>query len=161
MTAWKGGARSANGLVSRSATCSMPWASTARPALLCSAAGIVGHPQPVEGDFDADYDPEFVAPTSIEQVPVKEQPDMLTQAAMEFCLADAFHPQTILAYALNGGPLPMGNGAPLRLRVERQLGYKHAKFVWRIEVVADLGGVHGGKGGFWEDLMGYEWYAGI
>lgn len=76
-------------------------------------------------------------------------------------LVDAFHPQTILAYALNDEALPVRNGAPLRLRVERQLGYKHAKYIMRIEAVADLGRVYGGKGGFWEDSTGYEWYAGI
>lgn len=76
-------------------------------------------------------------------------------------LIDAFHPQTILAWALNDSLLPVGNGAPLRLRVERQLGYKHAKYVERIEAVADLSAVRGGKGGYWEDRSGYEWYAGI
>jgi DMSO/TMAO reductase YedYZ molybdopterin-dependent catalytic subunit len=75
-------------------------------------------------------------------------------------LLDAFHPQTILAYELNGKPLPVQNGAPLRLRVERQLGYKQAKYIVGIDVVASLGGIRGGKGGFWED-QGYEWYAGI
>jgi DMSO/TMAO reductase YedYZ molybdopterin-dependent catalytic subunit len=75
-------------------------------------------------------------------------------------LIDAFHPQTILAYELNGKPLPVANGAPLRLRVERQLGYKHAKYLMRIEVVQSLAVIGGGKGGFWED-RGYEWYAGI
>jgi DMSO/TMAO reductase YedYZ molybdopterin-dependent catalytic subunit len=75
-------------------------------------------------------------------------------------LLDAFHPQTLLAYGLNGKPLPVQNGAPLRLRVERQLGYKHAKYVMSIDVVASLKGIRGGKGGFWED-QGYEWYAGI
>jgi DMSO/TMAO reductase YedYZ molybdopterin-dependent catalytic subunit len=75
-------------------------------------------------------------------------------------LIDAFHPQTILAYDLNGKPLPVANGAPLRLRVERQLGYKHAKYVMRIEVTGDLAQISGGKGGFWED-RGYEWYAGV
>ena len=75
-------------------------------------------------------------------------------------LFDAFHPQTILAYALNGKELPIGNGAPLRLRVERQLGYKQAKFVMRIEAASGLAHVGAGKGGFWED-RGYEWYAGI
>ncbi|OYX04396.1 MAG: molybdopterin-binding protein [Caulobacter vibrioides] len=75
-------------------------------------------------------------------------------------LIDAFHPQTILAYDLNGQPLPMANGAPLRLRVERQLGYKMAKFVMRIEAVESLAGIGRGKGGFWPD-QGYEWYAGI
>jgi DMSO/TMAO reductase YedYZ molybdopterin-dependent catalytic subunit len=75
-------------------------------------------------------------------------------------LMDAFHPQTLLAYELNGKRLPVANGAPLRLRVERQLGYKHAKYVMRIEAVQDLNHIGGGKGGFWED-RGYEWYAGI
>jgi DMSO/TMAO reductase YedYZ molybdopterin-dependent catalytic subunit len=75
-------------------------------------------------------------------------------------LIDAYHPQSILAYDMNGGPLEVKFGAPLRLRVERQLGYKHAKYVMRIEAVADLAGIGGGKGGFWED-RGYEWYAGI
>jgi DMSO/TMAO reductase YedYZ molybdopterin-dependent catalytic subunit len=75
-------------------------------------------------------------------------------------LLDAFHPQTLLAYELNGKPLPVPNGAPLRLRVERQLGYKHAKYIMGLELVAGLGGIRGGKGGFWED-RGYEWYAGI
>jgi DMSO/TMAO reductase YedYZ molybdopterin-dependent catalytic subunit len=73
---------------------------------------------------------------------------------------DAFHPQTILAYELNDETLPIANGAPLRLRVERQLGYKMAKYVMRIEIVDDLSRMAGGKGGYWED-QGYEWYAGI
>jgi len=76
-------------------------------------------------------------------------------------LIDAFHPQTILAYGMNRRRLPVRHGAPLRLRVERQLGYKHAKFIHRIEAVASLAGVHGGRGGFWEDTNDYEWYAGI
>lgn len=76
-------------------------------------------------------------------------------------LVDAFHPQTILAWALNGRLLPVENGAPLRLRVERQLGYKHAKYVERIEAVESLASIHGGKGGYWEDRSDYEWYAGI
>jgi DMSO/TMAO reductase YedYZ molybdopterin-dependent catalytic subunit len=75
-------------------------------------------------------------------------------------LADAFHPQTILAYALNGQPLPVAHGAPVRLRVERQLGYKQAKYVMRVQVVDSFAGISGGKGGFWED-QGYAWYAGI
>jgi DMSO/TMAO reductase YedYZ molybdopterin-dependent catalytic subunit len=75
-------------------------------------------------------------------------------------LLDAAHPQTILAYALNDEPLPVKNGAPLRLRVERQLGYKQAKYLMRIDVVERLDNIRGGKGGYWEDL-GYEWYAGI
>jgi DMSO/TMAO reductase YedYZ molybdopterin-dependent catalytic subunit len=75
-------------------------------------------------------------------------------------LEDAFHPQTILAYELDGEPLPIKNGAPLRLRLERQLGYKMAKYVMRLEIVEDLSRIAGGKGGYWED-QGYEWYAGI
>jgi DMSO/TMAO reductase YedYZ molybdopterin-dependent catalytic subunit len=75
-------------------------------------------------------------------------------------LADAYHPQTILAYDMNGKPLKEAYGAPLRLRVERQLGYKMAKFVMRIEAVGSFAGIYGGKGGYWED-RGYQWYAGI
>lgn len=76
-------------------------------------------------------------------------------------LIDAFHPQTILAYHLNDAPLPIANGAPLRLRVERQLGYKQAKYLTGIEAVARLDTFRGGKGGFWEDRADYQWYAGI
>ncbi|KAA0124156.1 molybdopterin oxidoreductase [Methylobacterium sp. P1-11] len=75
-------------------------------------------------------------------------------------LYDAVNPQTILAYDLNGKPLPVSNGAPLRLRVERQLGYKQAKYVMRVELVESLAGIGQGGGGYWED-RGYEWYAGI
>ncbi|GJE52194.1 Putative protein-methionine-sulfoxide reductase subunit YedZ1 [Methylobacterium tardum] len=75
-------------------------------------------------------------------------------------LYDAVNPQTILAYDLNGKPLPVSNGAPLRLRVERQLGYKQAKYVMRVEMVESLAGIGQGSGGYWED-RGYEWYAGI
>ena len=76
-------------------------------------------------------------------------------------LIDAFHPQTILAWGMNGHPLDVGHGAPLRLRVERQLGYKQAKYVMRIEAVASLAGINGGNGGTWEDAIGYQWYAGV
>jgi DMSO/TMAO reductase YedYZ molybdopterin-dependent catalytic subunit len=75
-------------------------------------------------------------------------------------LEDAFHQQTILAYDMNDAPLPVPHGAPIRVRVERQLGYKMAKYVMRIEVVHDIRDIRGGRGGYWEDL-GYEWYAGI
>jgi len=75
-------------------------------------------------------------------------------------LFDAFHPQTILAHAMNNRPLAIPHGAPIRLRVERQLGYKQAKYVMAIEVTDRLNHIGGGKGGFWED-RGYEWYAGI
>ena len=73
---------------------------------------------------------------------------------------DALHPQTIIAHALNGEPLPVKNGAPLRLRLERQLGYKHAKYLTAIEAVASLDRIGQGGGGYWEDL-GYQWYAGV
>ena len=73
---------------------------------------------------------------------------------------DALHPQTILAYEINDRPLPVEYGAPLRLRVERQLGYKMAKYVMRVELVETFAAFGRGKGGYWED-RGYEWYAGI
>lgn len=75
-------------------------------------------------------------------------------------LVDAIHPQTILAYDMNGEKLSVAHGAPLRLRVERQLGYKMAKYVMRIEAVASLESIGDGNGGYWED-NGYAWYAGI
>jgi DMSO/TMAO reductase YedYZ molybdopterin-dependent catalytic subunit len=75
-------------------------------------------------------------------------------------LIDAYHPQTLLAYEMNDRPLPIPHGAPLRLRVERQLGYKQAKYVMRLEAVSDFSHIGRGNGGFWED-RGYEWYAGI
>ena len=75
-------------------------------------------------------------------------------------LDDAFHPQTIVAHQLNGEPLPVRNGAPLRVRIERQLGYKHAKYLTAIEAVASFDDIEGGGGGYWED-RGYQWYAGI
>ena len=75
-------------------------------------------------------------------------------------LVDVRHPQTILAYEMNGQTLPVPHGAPLRLRVERQLGYKQAKYIRRIEAVESFAHIGGGKGGYWED-RGYEWYAGI
>ena len=75
-------------------------------------------------------------------------------------LIDARHPQTILAWAMNGEVLPVPHGAPLRLRVERQLGYKQAKYIRRIEVVESFAHLGRGKGGYWED-RGYEWFAAI
>lgn len=75
-------------------------------------------------------------------------------------LVDARHPQTILAYAMNDKPLPVANGAPLRVRVERQLGYKMAKYIRRIELVSAFDDVGLGRGSYWAD-QGYEWYAGI
>ncbi len=76
-------------------------------------------------------------------------------------LIDAYHPQTILAWGMNGDTLGVGHGAPLRLRVERQLGYKQAKYIMRMELVDSLATIGAGKGGYWEDIAGYQWYAGI
>ena len=73
---------------------------------------------------------------------------------------DANHPQTILAYAMNDRALPVAHGAPLRLRIETQLGYKHAKYIRKIEFVRSYEKIAAGKGGYWED-QGYAWYAGI
>ena len=75
-------------------------------------------------------------------------------------MVDALHPQTILAYEMNDQSLPIEHGAPLRLRVETQLGYKMAKYIQRIEFVENFKEIGQGKGGYWED-RGYEWYAGI
>ena len=75
-------------------------------------------------------------------------------------LAGAFHPQTILAHAMNDQPLAVAHGAPMRVRVERQLGYKQPKYVMRIHVADSLAGLGQGRGGYWED-RGYQWYGGI
>lgn len=75
-------------------------------------------------------------------------------------VVQAHHPQTLLATGLNGTPLDADHGAPVRLRVPTQLGYKSAKWVSRIEVVGTFATIAGGHGGYWED-QGYEWYAGI
>jgi DMSO/TMAO reductase YedYZ molybdopterin-dependent catalytic subunit len=75
-------------------------------------------------------------------------------------LVDAMHPQTLLAFEMNDRPLPIAHGAPLRLRVERQLGYKMAKYIMRIEAIESFAELGQGKGGYWED-RGYQWYAGI
>jgi DMSO/TMAO reductase YedYZ molybdopterin-dependent catalytic subunit len=74
-------------------------------------------------------------------------------------LISARHPQTILAYGLNGQTLPVANGAPLRVRIEQQLGYKMAKYIRAIEIVDSFAKIAGGNGGYWED-QGYDWYAG-
>jgi DMSO/TMAO reductase YedYZ molybdopterin-dependent catalytic subunit len=103
-----------------------------------------------EPDEDDDADPQAAADQEADDSTYYESID----------LDDAHHAQTILAYELNGKPLPVMNGAPLRLRVERQLGYKHAKYLMKIELVKDFSDIRDGKGGYWED-KGYEWYAGI
>lgn len=75
-------------------------------------------------------------------------------------LFDAFHPQTILAYAMNGRDLPIKHGAPVRLRAELHIGYKNAKFVDRLEVVDSLAGIGRGHGSIWADY-GFQWFAGL
>ena len=75
-------------------------------------------------------------------------------------LREARHPQTLLAYGFNGGDLPVPHGAPLRLKLPRQLGYKNTKYIKSIELVSSFKTLGQGKGGYWED-QGYEWYGGI
>jgi DMSO/TMAO reductase YedYZ molybdopterin-dependent catalytic subunit len=76
-------------------------------------------------------------------------------------LREAHHAQSILAYALNDAPLDVPHGAPLRLRLERKLGYKQAKYLMAIDLVDSLDNIGMGKGGYWEDNHGYAWHAGI
>ncbi|GAC1404222.1 MAG: molybdopterin-binding protein [Candidatus Velthaea sp.] len=75
-------------------------------------------------------------------------------------LTEAAHPQTVLALDLNDRALDADHGAPVRLRIPTQLGYKSAKWVQRIELASTFTGTYGGSGGYWED-QGYEWFAGI
>ena len=75
-------------------------------------------------------------------------------------LHQAAHPQTLLALDLNDKALDTDHGAPVRLRIPTQLGYKSAKWVGRIEIASTLKAIGSGSGGYWED-QGYEWYAGI
>jgi DMSO/TMAO reductase YedYZ molybdopterin-dependent catalytic subunit len=89
---------------------------------------------------------------------IEDDPDHFYYESLD--LLEATHPQTLLAYQLNGQALPIEHGAPVRLRAERQLGYKQAKYIQRIEVVEDFSRINGGHGGYWEDL-GYNWYGGI
>jgi DMSO/TMAO reductase YedYZ molybdopterin-dependent catalytic subunit len=75
-------------------------------------------------------------------------------------MADALHPQTFLAYGMNGGELPVGNGGPLRMRVPRHLGYKSVKFVTHLTVTDSMKGFGQGLGSAAPE-GGYSWYAGI
>ena len=75
-------------------------------------------------------------------------------------MADALHPQTLVAHGMNDGELPVKFGGPLRLRVPRQLGYKSVKYITRLTVTDSL--KHFGKGlGSASPEAGYAWYAGI
>ena len=73
----------------------------------------------------------------------------------------AREPQTLLAYAMNGKPLPIEHGAPLRLRVETQLGFKMVKYLCGIELVADYRRIGDGYGGWREDVQHYSRTVGI
>jgi DMSO/TMAO reductase YedYZ molybdopterin-dependent catalytic subunit len=75
-------------------------------------------------------------------------------------MPEAFHPQTLLAYGMNGAELPTGHGAPLRMRVPRQLGYKSVKYLARITVTDTLKNIGKGLGSISPEV-GYSWYAGI
>ena len=75
-------------------------------------------------------------------------------------MSDAWHPQTLLAYGMNGGDLPTPHGAPIRLRVPRQLGYKSLKYLSQITVVDSMKDIGRGLGSIAPEL-GYSWYAGI
>ena len=73
---------------------------------------------------------------------------------------DALHPQTLLTYGMNGPELPIDHGAPLRLKVARQLGYKNLKYLSRITVTDSAEGIGDGLGSS-APSAGYSWYAGI
>lgn len=75
-------------------------------------------------------------------------------------MADALHPQTLLAYRMNGEELPAPHGAPLRLRVARQLGYKSVKYLSSITVTDTLKDIGKGLGSISPEI-GYSWFAGI
>lgn len=75
-------------------------------------------------------------------------------------MADAMHPQTVVAHGMNGGELPVPFGGPLRLRVSRQLGYKSVKYINRVTLTDNLRAFGKGLGGANSDA-GYAWYAGI
>jgi DMSO/TMAO reductase YedYZ molybdopterin-dependent catalytic subunit len=106
----------------------------------------------------------LVRPTAAARFVVFHCADPMDQAGTKYYesidMEDAYHPQTILAYELNDATLPIGNGAPLRVRIERQLGYKMAKYIMRLELVESYAAIGHGRGGYWED-QGYDWYAGI
>ncbi len=62
---------------------------------------------------------------------------------------------------MNGAPVTVPHGAPLRLRAERHLGYKQAKYIIGLEAVESFAGIQGGHGGYWQDNVDYDWFAGI
>ena len=72
-------------------------------------------------------------------------------------MLDAFHPQTLLAYGMNGRPLSIPHGGPVRLRVEKQLGYKSMKYLRRIVVTNEFDDL----GALGTIQNGWSWFAGI
>ncbi len=76
-------------------------------------------------------------------------------------MSDAWHPQTLLTYGMNGQDLPLPHGAPVRIRVPRQLGYKSRKWLSRITVTDSMKNFGKGLGSTDTDDWGYSWYAGI
>ena len=101
---------------------------------------------------------EMKCPHNLEEV------DLFSPGAPEhwyeaYDMFDVVHPQTILAYGMNGKDLPLGNGAPVRLRVERHCGYKNLKFVKSIQVVSSVEDIRRGTGGINSD-NDWHWYAG-
>ena len=107
---------------------------------------------------------ELVAPRREARYVVFFCADAMNLSADKYCesidLDGAYHPQTLLAYEMNDRALPIAHGAPLRLRDERQLGYKMAKYIMRIELVEYFTRIGDGNGGYWE-YQGYDWWAGI
>ena len=75
-------------------------------------------------------------------------------------MAEAWHPQTFLAYGMNGQEIPTGHGAPVRLKVPRQLGYKNVKYLSHITVTDTVKNIGKGMGSMPPE-HGYSWYAGI
>jgi DMSO/TMAO reductase YedYZ molybdopterin-dependent catalytic subunit/thiosulfate reductase cytochrome b subunit len=69
--------------------------------------------------------------------------------------------QTILAYEMNGEPLPLNHGAPIRLRQENKTGYKMAKWIRSIEFVDDFSHIGDGRGGHREDHFLFDWEASV
>jgi DMSO/TMAO reductase YedYZ molybdopterin-dependent catalytic subunit len=135
----------------------------ARFVLFRCADSLGGYEPEGEDDSSADLQPKVVENKGGDAPAPKSSSDdggIGNRYYESLALEDAYHPQTILAYDMNGAPLSVAHGAPVRVRVERQLGYKMPKYLMRIQVVDDLSGFGDGKGGFWED-RGYEWYAGI
>jgi hypothetical protein len=86
------------------------------------------------------------------------EPEKRGQYYDSLSLDNAQHPQTLLAWAMNGRPLTALHGAPLRLRVENQLGFKMVKWINAIELVADVRTVYQGEGGFAQDN---EYFGGL